>query len=291
MAGPDGKGVEISRKDIYEIRVGNKEPLHLSQSEAEALMNDLGNALREGKEQAPEELGVTAPRDVSVRPIKGKKGPLTPRERTRQTTVMSGIVILVIAASFFAYNISLPPASHFKPPKAPYEHFYLVGESDLRFNGTSPGPSLTAPNNTTVWVSFTVASSSPVPHSWVLVPGNTSANATLPIPPVFPNASSPNYLNGSKPGTTDQIIFKVDKVGTYKYICEVPGHFGEGMYGYLNVTASNATNATSLPSLSSNHSLNGEGSTGQPFQLLYEDLRYVAGLPAASLGIGVFRQL
>lgn len=294
MAKPDGKGVEISRRDIYEVKVGNKEPLHLSRSEAEALMRDLGDALREEEETAPapEELGGGAPRDVSVRPIRGKKGPLTPRDRARQTIVMSGIVVLVIAASFFAYNISLPPSSHFKAPAPPYEHFYIVGEGDLRFNGTSPGPSLTAPNNTTVWVSFTVASNSPVPHSWVLVPGSTPANATLPVAPVFQNASSPDYLNGTKPGATNQIVFKVNKVGTYKYICEVPGHFDEGMYGFLNVTASNTTgNATALSSLSMNHSGNAVSGIGRPLELLLADLRFMAGLSSASIGISVFRQL
>ncbi len=261
MAHSDDKGVKISRKNVYEIRAGDKS-LQLTEDEAVDLLEGLGNALSQQPARAgnvPEEITTTTTpseekgpsAEQTGRPAKQRQ--LTPKQRRRQTMIMSGIVIIIVAAAFVAFNVQLAPQGSTGPalpPKGPYEHFSVTGEGSLTFNGTSPGPSMTAPNNTTVWVSFTVSSTSPVDHSWVLVPGNTSHNLSAPsITPVFPNATSPNPTVGSAPGQTDQILFKVTKPGTYLYICEVPGHFLSGMYGYFNVTASNGTtNATALHS-------------------------------------------
>ncbi len=261
MAHSDDKGVKISRKNVYEIRAGDKS-LQLTEDEAVELLEGLGNAVSQQPARAgnvPEEITTATTPSEKKGPSAEQNGKtanprqLTPKQRRRQTMIMSGIVIIIVAAAFVAFNVQLAPQGSTGPalpPKGPYEHFSVTGEGSLTFNGTSPGPSMTAPNNTTVWVSFTVSSTSPVDHSWVLVPGNTSRNLSAPsITPVFPNATSPSPTVGSAPGHTDQILFKVTKPGTYLYICEVPGHFSSGMYGYFNVTASNGTtNATALPS-------------------------------------------
>ncbi len=265
MAHSDDKGLKISRKNVYEIRAGDKS-LQLTEDQAVELLEGLGNAVAQqpaGAGNVPEE--ITTPTAASEqkgtsakqngKPAKPRQ--LTPKQRRRQTMIMSGIVIIIVAAAFVAFNVLLAPQGSggpTLPPKGPYEHFSVTGEGSLTFNGTSPGPSMTAPDNTTVWISFTVSSTSPVDHSWVLVPGNTSHNLSAPsITPVFANATSPNPTVGSAPGHTDQILFKVTKPGTYLYICEVPGHFLSGMYGYFNVTASNGTtNATALPSSAQN---------------------------------------
>lgn len=259
MADSDDRGVKVSRKNIYEIRAGDKS-LQLTEDEAVELLEGLGNAVSQkpsGGGRAPEEISTsTVPSEKKVQTAQqvakpAKPRELTPKQRRRQTMIMSGIVIVVVAAAFVAFNVQFAPHGSTGPqlpPKGPYEHFTVTGEGDITFNGTRPGPAMTAPDNTTVWVTFTVSSTSSIAHSWVLVPGNTSHNLTTPdITPVFANATSPNPTVGSAPGHTDQIVFKVTKPGTYLYICEVPGHFQEGMYGYFNVTASNITsNATAL---------------------------------------------
>ncbi len=281
MAKSDGKRVKISRKDFYEIKLGDREPLRLSEAEAadllEGLEAALGSTPAAASEVAPEELAPSGgpspagavPEERTSKPARIKE--VSPKQRRRQTMIMSGIVIVIIAAAFVAFNLQAAPSGGggpVVPPKGPYEHFSVTGEGDITFNGTRPGPSMTAPDNTTVWVTFTVSSTSSVKHSWVLVPGNTSHNVTTPdITPVFANATSPNPTIGTAPGKTDQIVFKVTQPGTYLYICEVPGHFQEGMYGYLNVTASNSSsNATAIASQS--HSVLQQQSFASPQQLL-----------------------
>lgn len=257
MAKQDGNRVRVSRKDIYEIEVGDKEPLQLTEEEATKLLQSLESALgilpAETASPAPEELASTKVKAAApAAPPPRKSKTLTPKQRTRQTLIMSGIVVIVIAAAFVAYNLQAAPSSTggFKPPAAPYRHFSLTGENDLTFNGTSPGPTITIPNNTVVWITFTVPSTSGVSHSWVVVNGSANHNLTSPTyPPVFSNASTPDPTHGTAPGHTDQVVFTASAVGSYLYICEVPGHFESGMFGYFNVTAGNATNATSVASV------------------------------------------
>ena len=260
MAKSDGKRVQVSRKDVYEIKVGDRETLQLSEEEAGSLLQGLQQALAPEEAAAapaavpeviaaPASTSRAAPAAEAAKPSRSKT--FTPKQRRNQTLVMSGIVVVVIAAAFVGFNLtsSTGPSGPKLPPAAPYEHFSVTGEGDITYNGTSPGPAMIAPNDTNVWVSFTVSSSSSVSHSWVLVPGNTSHKLTTPdITPVFANATSPTPTTGTAPGKTDQIVFKVTKPGSYIYICEVPGHFQEGMWGYFNVTAGNTTtNATALP--------------------------------------------
>lgn len=260
MAKSDGKRVDVSRKDVYEIKVGDKQSLQLSEDEAADLLNGLQSALGVG-----EGVATAAAPEEYIRPSAEKKEQkaavtqpsvpkppktMTASQRRRQTLVMSGIVVIVIAAAFVAFNLNTSSGGSTGPqlpPAAPYEHFSVTGEGDLTFNGSSPGPAMTVPNDTNVWVTFTVSSTSSVGHSWVLVPGNASHNVSQPqFTPVFPNATSPNPTTGSAPGATDQIVFKVTQPGHYLYICEVVGHFQAGMFGYFNVTAGNATNSTAI---------------------------------------------
>ncbi len=116
-------------------------------------------------------------------------------------------------------------------------HFIIIaGENDsLTFNGTSPGPTLAVPNGTFVWVTFQVSPQAGISHSWVLV-NESSGMANETGAPVFPGASTPDPTVGQSVGSTTQLTFVVDRVGTYLYICEVDGHYTAGMYGDFDVT-------------------------------------------------------
>jgi len=260
------KDVQISHRDVYELKLGDREPILLSEDEVMELYSGLTQSLLErglikpaappsdrSGMQAPAPSVVTVPAEPErVSPVRRETEPVSPEKRRRNSLVMAGIVVIVVGVIFAGINFTAPhsvaPSGPKVPPPAPYEHFDITAGvgGNLDFNGSTPGPSITAPNNTYVWLSFTVASDAGVQHSWVLVPSNVSKVSAPDYTPVFAGASTPDPTAGSPIGSTTQLVFKVDKVGSYIYICEVPGHFEAGMWGWFNVTASNTTNATSI---------------------------------------------
>jgi uncharacterized cupredoxin-like copper-binding protein len=44
-----------------------------------------------------------------------------------------------------------------------------------------------------------------------------------------------NVDAGARPGQTQQIRFRIDRPGTYRVVCSVPGHAEGGMVGMLVV--------------------------------------------------------
>jgi plastocyanin len=116
-------------------------------------------------------------------------------------------------------------------------HFWLVaGENaTYTYNGTSPGPCLEVGVNSTVEITVSVASNAGTNHSFVIIPATGPTN----VSPVFPGAglSGAQRFVGMAPGTERNFTFTASTVGLYRYVCEVPGHFDLGMYGYFNVTA------------------------------------------------------
>lgn len=256
MAKPVGKRVDVSRKDVFEIKMGDREPVLLSEGEATQLLDRLKTILHRTDESestntqppaAPDKPGAAPPvrsPPVSSAVSTGRK--FTPELRRRQNILMAGIIVLIIGAAFVAMDVNTltaPPAPSFKPPPQPYVHFSIDAgpQATFTFNGTSPGPTLSVPVNTRVWLTFHVDSGAGYPHSWVLVPGSVSPTPTPDFTPVFANASSPNPVAGTPPGGTDQIVFIANAAGSYKYICEFPGHFESGMWGWFNVTSGNST--------------------------------------------------
>jgi plastocyanin len=106
--------------------------------------------------------------------------------------------------------------------------------SGLNFNGSSPGPCVLVGVGANVTVSFSVAANAGMNHSWVLVPEDTNGSS----PPVFHGAGSPGVGgNGFAPGTSTTFHFTAATAGPYRYICEMPGHYQAGMWGWFNVTA------------------------------------------------------
>lgn len=79
-----------------------------------------------------------------------------------------------------------------------------------------------------------------IPHSWGLVAqgppygsghgeddGDHGEDSETP----FPGAETPDAHVGTAPGGNETITFTASTPGTYWYICHVPGHAANGMYG------------------------------------------------------------
>lgn len=116
----------------------------------------------------------------------------------------------------------------------PYDFALVAGEGGtFTFNGTSPGPCLAVDYRSTVTVDFSVAADAGANHSFVVI--NTSA--ALDSPPAFAGAGPSNAtrLSGFAPGTHIAFTFVAAAVGSYRYLCEVPGHEAAGMFGSLYV--------------------------------------------------------
>ncbi|MCL4346445.1 MAG: multicopper oxidase domain-containing protein [Candidatus Thermoplasmatota archaeon] len=256
------KKVKITRRDIYELKLGDRDPIQLSEDEAgelyEQLRSEFAPSQEEGAMQTPPTehpvAVVAAPeeehRTQTERPRDIRPKVVSPEKRRKQTVIMAGIVIIVLGLAFAGYDFSALHPAHPAvklPPPAPYVHLYVTAGvgGGLNFNGTSPGPTLKVPLNDWVWLSFTVASDAGVQHSWVLVPSNVSKVSAPDYTPVFPNATTPNPTAGDAIGSTVNVVFKATKAGSYLYICEVPGHFEAGMYGSFIVGSGNVTNTTS----------------------------------------------
>jgi hypothetical protein len=101
----------------------------------------------------------------------------------------------------------------------------------LAFNGTHPGPCVAILVGSSVTVNFSVAADAGTNHTWVLV---NAANASSAVStPVFPGAGLTGAARfmGIAPGTWMVFHFNATAAGTYKYICEMPGHYAAGMWG------------------------------------------------------------
>jgi uncharacterized cupredoxin-like copper-binding protein len=150
-----------------------------------------------------------------------------------------------------SFNASLGLSSFEFLSVVPYQ--FQAGMSGF-LNLTSVGPGLEVSENTTDSLSFVpnVLSASPAhypavvdvlvtnqgsfAHTFTLAP---QSNVSL-LPTNFtdyfqthPPLVSVNVPSGA--GLTVWANFTVRTAGVYQYLCEIPGHFNSGMYGYLYV--------------------------------------------------------
>ena len=95
-------------------------------------------------------------------------------------------------------------------------------------NLTSPGPTLRF--HVADVVNVTVVDIGKMPHAFVVTDA-PNTNAKTVFGAVIASGSLP--LN---PGERGSVVFKADSVGTYYYICPVPGHVQLGMWGKIFVT-------------------------------------------------------
>jgi uncharacterized cupredoxin-like copper-binding protein len=97
-------------------------------------------------------------------------------------------------------------------------------------NITSPGPTLTLHDGDTVTVTLHNVDKT-LSHSFAVTTGKSDSATVL-------FNSETNLGTFVAPGATATVTFTVtDNVGSYYYMCEVPGHVDLGMWGQCNIEA------------------------------------------------------
>ena len=92
---------------------------------------------------------------------------------------------------------------------------------------TSPGPTITLKEGTSY--TMTVTNSGRMPHAWEITRDKTTSTV------VFGAQIDPtSYIS---PGASGSVTFTPNEIGTFFYICPVPGHVALGMWGTVTVTA------------------------------------------------------
>lgn len=126
---------------------------------------------------------------------------------------------------FSVRNVQLDVVA--SPPGQKDETFRIAGLVD---------PTVVVPEGAVVHVTFVNADPDTV-HDFVVTPAAPSAYGVMMSAPVaFPGALTP--VLGPSSGHAVQRVdasFVATRSGTYKYLCTVPGHAEEGMYGSLVV--------------------------------------------------------
>jgi len=139
-----------------------------------------------------------------------------------------------------AQILQYDPAAHTVQLTADAAYGGLGG--DMNFDGYSNGRlTVTIPYGWVVQVDCT-NDSKLLSHSCAVVADSPSQALGL-RPLAFPEASSPDPYDGSKPGRRSTFEFLADRLGRYRLACLVHGHELDGMYAYIVVGA-----AGTLPS-------------------------------------------
>jgi plastocyanin len=128
--------------------------------------------------------------------------------------------------------------------KGNFTFSFVAGRNGgLWFNGTRPGPCVAVAVGSSITVQFSVAANAGTNHSWVLV--NASNASTALSTPAIRGAglTGAQRFLGIAPGANATFRFNVTVAASYQYICEMPGHYAAGMWGWFNVTATPATSA------------------------------------------------
>lgn len=71
-------------------------------------------------------------------------------------------------------------------------------------------------------------------HEFVLLKTNAAANSLKVTNGSVSEAASVGEISETKPGTTASHTFDL-KPGSYVYVCNIPGHYGDGMRGTITV--------------------------------------------------------
>lgn len=107
---------------------------------------------------------------------------------------------------------------------APVADVHQVQARDLAFDQTQ----LAVPAGAEVTVNLSNVGS--LEHNWVLVQDGTDPATATPADAI--NAAASEILAGGK---STSLTFTAPAVGSYQYICTVPGHALAGMVGTLTV--------------------------------------------------------
>ncbi len=115
------------------------------------------------------------------------------------------------------------------PPDGPDMTFRIAGLVD---------PTIVVPVGATVTVQF-VNADSDTSHAWLLTPAQPPFPfmAMMSTPPAFAGAFAPPLGDPTSAGLpSETLTFTAATAGAYTYLCPVPGHAQQGMYGTLQVT-------------------------------------------------------
>jgi plastocyanin len=167
--------------------------------------------------------------------------------------VIGGVVLVVGLAGAFPGSIPgmVPGTGNHPEPLTACEGgdqrgnftFSIVAgrNGGLWFNGSRPGPCIAVAAGSAITIQFSVAANAGTNHTWVLV--NASNASTAVSPPAIPGAgfTGAQRFQGIAPGANVTFRFNVETAASYQYICEMPGHYAAGMWGWFNVTATPAT--------------------------------------------------
>lgn len=158
--------------------------------------------------------------------------------------VLAGLVLLGFATGGWSGYASVAAETH---PASSVENVSISTEHDFDF--LPPKVTVTAGDT----VDLVVTQGDVLPHTFTL---SSVANYTIPSDTTtaglyaFFNAHPPlDGVNLSLPGTPGAQAFAnftAPAVGTYEFVCLIPGHFQEGMFGFLY--SSNQTSPSSGPS-------------------------------------------
>jgi uncharacterized cupredoxin-like copper-binding protein len=80
------------------------------------------------------------------------------------------------------------------------------------------------------------SNNSALPHSVAFV--QMSKKNASSYTPAFKGAESPNPVTGVGKGKTQKFTFVANKVGSYAFVCAVPGHEAAGMWDTFVVAKS-----------------------------------------------------
>jgi uncharacterized cupredoxin-like copper-binding protein len=92
---------------------------------------------------------------------------------------------------------------------------------------SNPGPTITLKQGQSY--TMTVTNSGTMPHAWEITRDKTTGTVVFGA-----QIAAATYL---APGTSGSVTFTPNEVGTFYYICPVPGHVALGMWGTVTVTA------------------------------------------------------
>jgi plastocyanin len=160
-----------------------------------------------------------------------------------QKSYLPLIAVIVLAAILYSatmvvlvFNLQPPLTINSNSNKTPTVNIVLYeGEISTTKYGfgntstliTSPGPTLRF--NLTDVVNITVVNVGSMPHAFAITQTPKSGATIL----FNAEIGASSYLEPGKQGT---VIFTPNNVGSFYYICPVPGHAELGMYGAVVIT-------------------------------------------------------
>lgn len=150
------------------------------------------------------------------------------------SAVVSGVVfsVLRVAAGVRTVELTLTAGKEGDP-------------TEFTFSGYGEGAmTLTVPVGTMVVVHF--VNTGTIPHSLLVLPWTASQPPLPQETPAFPGASTTRPGVGLAPGHRETVSFEASRVGTYEFLCGIPGHALAGMWDRL-VVSSDASAALIAP--------------------------------------------